>query len=105
VAYQAAARIEEHEDSKKPFQKNDLGEQKRVRKVRSKKLLLKMPGKMLASLPKQSRLQSGLPRTISLMITSFESRRLVGMTSGFRGIRSCWRPKSPTAVIYTLSSQ
>jgi len=34
VAYQAAARIEEHEATKKPVQKNDLGEQKRVRKVR-----------------------------------------------------------------------
>jgi hypothetical protein len=34
VAYQAAARLEEHEDSKKPVRKNDFGEQKRVRKVR-----------------------------------------------------------------------
>ena len=33
MAYQTAARLEEDEDSKKPFQKNDLGEQKRVRKV------------------------------------------------------------------------
>lgn len=33
VAYQAAARIEEHEATKKPVRKNDLREQKRVRKV------------------------------------------------------------------------
>jgi hypothetical protein len=33
VVYQTAVRIEEHEDSKKPFQKSDLGEQKKVRKV------------------------------------------------------------------------
>ena len=33
MAYQAAARLEEHEDSKNPVRKNDLGEQKWVRKV------------------------------------------------------------------------
>ena len=33
VANQAAARIEDHEATKKPVRKNDLGEQKRMRKV------------------------------------------------------------------------
>jgi hypothetical protein len=36
VAYQAAARIGEHEVTKKPVRKNDLGEQKWVRKVSNK---------------------------------------------------------------------